>query len=291
MKKKELPKRIVKDIKNPSMAYMEELSALVEKTDGNNICLIYDMVAEYFSRYNVSEKQQTLNTLIRLYCEFDYRNVKKVLQYCESNYEIAKQEEDAFKSCTGMDLCFENMLFLLLRINTGRKKLSPHELKNPFRPYLSSKYPKVPYNAYKKINQAILIKEMDRKNFKEVTKKLTEKYHFEDFFENEKYFSVVPQSEEELVKEGNNMHNCLVMRHKTVADNNMHIVFLQKEKNVSYIDVIMDSNDKIIWCIRDFHKNVEDEKDKKLVFHWYKNFVRNVSEYSEMFSEKVIRVY
>ena len=79
---KELPERIIKTLKeNP---YIEKLSTLVEKTDGNDICLIYGVVDDYFSKYNVSEKQQTLKTLIRLYCQ-------KVCEYCSLNYEIFKE--------------------------------------------------------------------------------------------------------------------------------------------------------------------------------------------------------
>lgn len=91
------------------------------------------------------------------------------------------------------------------------------------------------------------------------------------------YHAVVPKNSKEIIAEGVNMHNCLVMRPPYVADGRMDIIFLRKNVDEPLIDIcINNENQKIMWAITDGHITVEDE-NLEAVYHWYKEHIKKVS--------------
>lgn len=84
------------------------------------------------------------------------------------------------------------------------------------------------------------------------------------------YTATIPKNGKELTDEGNKMHNCLVMRHPYVAAGQMRVIFLRKNENEPYIDIVLNEDDRIIWAITDYHKNVQGD-DLKAVELWYES--------------------
>ena len=287
MVQEKLPKKLLKT--QGEKPYIMYLGSLTETMDGNSIIIVFNEIENILLKHNVENKMKTVEVLIRLISEYGY-HLRKIEKYVEKQIlEIEKNEAfyQQFCECwnheyscdftkqTGIqEINFSNIIFLLLRYNTGQKKLGNYSLLGTYPPDIS--------RAISRMNNEILDREASHEDFVKITKILTEKYQFEDIFNGETYFSIVPQSEFEMTREGNNMHNCLVMRHRDVASNNMHIVFLQKERGKSYIDIIMNNEDKIIFAITDFHENVKG-KDKNLVFDWYKKHVKEVNSFKEIF--------
>lgn len=265
-----LPKKLLKmQTEKPYIKYMEPLTTMM---DGNSIIMLFNQIDNLIEKYEVENKEETINNILRLKNEFGY-TLHKIETYINKQMKKIEEykEESNFYSLTGSKIIsFEKVLYLLIRFNTGTKKTNQLQNLGTFPPFL-------PF-ACNNINQELINQAKKEKKFEKVSKELSKKYKFENEFKGEKYFCIVPKNEMELIQEGYKMHNCLIVRGTEFAENKMHIVFLQKKLGESYIDIIMDSNDNIIWAIKDFHEEVKND-DKDLVCNWYKNNVKNIENH------------
>lgn len=134
--------------------------------------------------------------------------------------------------------------------------------------------PRLLLMEYNSLNDLIIKFESVSEGFESAVKKYS---HYEkEFSFNEKtYYAIIPKTQKELIIEGYRMHNCLVMRGPDVAEGRMKVVFLREEKTKSYIDIIMNEHNNIIWAITDHHENTKGE-NLNAVYEWYRSTIKNV---------------
>lgn len=245
--------------------YLNCFEMLTNCMDGNSILLFFNKTEEFLQKYSVIDKGRVVQSIIRLINEFGY-TLHKLERYVGEQLE--KYDDTFFDTSTA-----DSIVYLLLKYNTAAKKAG-----------LATSIIRYPFSLGKAlcfVNEEIIKQENRVLAFNEQVTKLS-KYNFMEDFRGKHYYSMVPQNEMELINEGYQMHNCLVVRGDAFAADQMRIIFIRKDKDKPYIDVIMNNRDKIVWAITNDHKNIEGE-DLDLVYHWYTNHVVKVNSPAEMY--------
>jgi hypothetical protein len=223
-----------------------------------------------------------------LYENYDFLKSKgvrlrKLKAYLNKQLEEKNDNESWFGVETNAKVeSIADMFYLFTRYHKAAQKLSDMKCVNYSTEKEEDLYPENIFMKYERINDEIIF--MDN---------IAEKYsnavlayiNFEKEFEVDgvKYYATVPRSQKELIMEGYNLHNCLVMRGPYVASGEMKVVFIRKEDNKPFMDIILNNENRIIWAITDYHENVKIRPENyAIVKAWYKSAVRNVKYDSEM---------
>lgn len=230
-----------------------------------------------------------------LYENYEFLKTKGITLGKLKKYLAAQLEEKSrVEEWLGEDVNAEvnteaDMFYLFVRYHKAAQKLS--DMRGV--PYLNLEnkediYPSNLFRKYDRINDEII--RMDN---------LHEKYsnavlayiNFEKEFEvgGVKYYATVPHTQKELIMEGYNMHNCLVMRNRDIASGEMKVVFIRKEDNKPFIDVILDKDNRVIWAITDYHENVRRQPENyEVVKTWYRLAVKEFEYDYQMWEPQYI---
>lgn len=249
-------------------SFMEPFVELIGTMDGNSLVILISKIYEYVLGLNLSddEKLETVKNIV--YVQKNGYNFNKVVRQIQKNIEY----NNAISLKFGLELEYtpQEKQFLYYRwCISGARKFEQITQRAWNEDILKGD----PKRTFERIEEAISNFEKSQKDFGIAVAKYAD---FEDSFVSDKtkFFAIVPKTHKELYQEGIDMKNCLVMRGPYVASGEMKVVFLRKEEDKPYIDIILNAENKIIWAIRESHVTVEGE-DLEAVFLWYKRNISN----------------
>lgn len=126
------------------------------------------------------------------------------------------------------------------------------------------KTPKKVNNFLKEYGEtARAIKQWRNKILNERISKVVDRVRKKLFYEDNDFITILPTTNQELVKEGNNMHHCVGSYGQNVANNDCYIVFIRKKDNLNkcYITAQVFPNGKIGYYCLAYDKVITEEKD------------------------------
>jgi hypothetical protein len=203
--------------------------------------------------------------------------IRKIKSYLNKQLEAKKENKNWFGEEMGVKI--ENvadMFYLFRRYHKAAQKLAEMKGNKYIVNGEEDLYPEDIFTKYNCINDEIIALDNIKEKYSDAIQKFL-KWETEFEVDGIKYYATVPRTQKELIMEGYNLHNCLVMRGPYVASGEMKVVFIRKEDNKPFMDVILDENDRIIWAITDFHANVKwKEENYAITKAWYRLAVENV---------------